>query len=122
MKNRIIETINAEIGLFWIVKDQIVAFVYPLADLTPDSLGFVNPPTDHDTVWHHVQAAHPSTRGKDYFEVPRGRVIYSVPYRQFRVVTSSAIANNRTLVFRIARQFHIPPARLIAVADAHYEG
>ena len=122
MEEFLVERVNAQIGVFWVWNNEIIGYPIPWETLKPDSLGFVNPPKDHQTIWEaDVIKRYPQLRDKEFFEVPRGRIVYNVRDAKFRLISSKLITGNKPLLNKICRYFHIPPPSLVVIQDQHYE-
>lgn len=110
------------LGIYWITPGQgMVTFAEPAHSVPTDTAGFRNAPFDHDALWSKVVASEPALRDKEYFEVPRGRVLYVEATRKFRVLSSSADCANRSRMAAVARAFHLPMAQVECQPDSHYE-
>lgn len=95
-----------KVGIFWIIKGEIVEFMTDASKVAPIA-GFKDSPYDHLTMWDEVQKMWPTTRGKDYISIPRGRVIGVGPER-FRIFLPPKEVRNNSLINNIMAVFNLP--------------
>lgn len=114
-----IETHEPKVGIFWFLGTELIEFSTPARD-QPQVQGFVDSPFDHADKWQEIQKVFPQLRNKDYTFLPRGRVIYAGPRKRFEVITSKAIAFDKSRFLQVCRKFSLPISAAV-VADEHYE-
>ena len=76
-----------------VIKDGSGTVIFTFAH-PADSLGFVNFEGGHDGYWPRVVKLHPNLKGKEYFDVPRGRVLRGSDGK-FRLLVPKALAESR---------------------------
>jgi hypothetical protein len=75
----------------------------------------------HDQEWPRVQAMYPELDGREYFEIPRGRVLHRPEEGTFDVFLPAALARAPRIVAALARAFHLPEEAIRLRRDEHYE-
>lgn len=66
---------EASVGIFW-VEDKTIHAHAVLLSAGLDDGNCVNGPLDHVDYWPELERQHPRQRGREYSELPRGRVVY----------------------------------------------
>lgn len=108
------------VGIFWINGEELIAFSVPL-DRAENVGGIVNYPHGHVHIWPLVLRSHPQLAGKEYEEVPRGRVSYLADANSFNLLLPSAYLNNRRLTANAIDKFGLRKAHVRIMADEHYD-
>jgi hypothetical protein len=108
------------LGIFWIVAGRIVAFTTPVSKVESVG-GFKDSKFGHYHVWQAVVRKNPKLSGKEYWERPRGRVVYAVADDQFRLFLPSSHAKDQRLIRRIAKRYSLPIRKVKVWSDQHYE-
>ena len=111
------ETGEPQIGIFWVYRGQVFQFTQPYSSVPPVG-GFRDSNYTHDGYWGQMEKMFPELAGKEYFSVPRGRVLFEVN-GTFHIVMSSKDAKNQILIARIKRAFNLPP-KTVVDTDVHY--
>lgn len=68
------------IGIFWIYKDRVFGRSSPVTTGEENYPGLFDSPNNHSEVWEEdrtLLVEFPELRGKEYFSVPRGRVLWN---------------------------------------------
>jgi hypothetical protein len=118
---KIIKTAAApKVGIFWLYKNGIISF---MADMrtAPAVTEWKDSPFDHFNKWDEVVKMYPELAKLDYVDVPRGRVLFNIKRKIFRVLSSSAVVANKGDLVKIGREFSLPPNATEVMVDAHYE-
>jgi len=106
--------LRSKVGIFWFVNNNIVSFDRDVlaGEKRADA------PYDHMHVWDKMLKGYPSLRGKDYYNVPRGRV--TLVDGIFNILIGSDIQNSN-IVSKICKEYNIPRDRYQVIIDDHYE-
>lgn len=113
-----------QVGVFWM--DLATATVY--ADKTSlararDMGNIKIHPRGHYDVWHKIVKRHPVWRGREYEDIPRGRVVWfnELPVPRFMVYANRA-GNTPRMKAALARAFNLPRGHYdFDWTDEHYE-
>src|SRR5689334_14468611 len=108
------------VGIFWMVNGNVLAFTEPLDHVRPVN-GVRDSDLGHDDLWPLVQRRHPQLRSLEYWQVPRGRVLYRERERRFDLLMPAAEGGDRRLVAAVAERFALPAGTFIVASDVHYE-
>lgn len=108
-----------KIGIFWVIKGKVVGLAIPMTEVEPFG-DFVDVDVAHADYWEgkKTQWGHPY---EEYFEVPRGRVLFSVKEKVFRIISSSKILGNQRLLEKINGFFCLNAQKTTIMQDLHYE-
>jgi len=110
----------AQLGIFWIVDGEIVAFKEPASKVKS-----VNSVKDsefaHDSLWPKVQRSCSGLEDKEYWQIPRGRVVYRDPKREYVVFMPTMLLKDRGLLVGISKAFGLGASRVCALGDLHYD-
>lgn len=115
--------LNPEIGIFWVLPEKnnkVVGEKIPLRDASPAPSQFKDIERSHDEVWD----ANKRKWGYDeeeYFEIPRGRLLFDAKQRKFILISSTKIIKDPEMVNKILSFFSISQYEPILKADVHYE-
>ena len=113
-------TMSPHVGIFWFYRGRLVALGAALNKVISQG-GVQDVDAGHDKLWPQVQRRHPAFRHKEYYEVPRGRVLYNVSRGEFWLFAPQSLQHRRPIIDRIIRRFGLPPERIILKSDRHYE-
>lgn len=110
------------IGIFWIYKETIFGKAINVDEGEEYVPGLVDSPdnhTDHwDTIKGHLQLF-PELRFNEYFDVPRGRVVYSRKKGQVFIYMDKVLFNDKTKQL-IKDFFQLNETKTIWRTDLHY--
>jgi hypothetical protein len=90
----------------------------PFADGIDDGR-FVNGADDHEPYWEIVQRTHPHLSGEEYYQVPRGRVLFNKTEKRFNVYLDKVLCK-APIAYVIVERFHLPRKHTIFRTDLHY--
>lgn len=113
-ENLIVESRSPKVGIFWIHKDQCLAFTEDVREIAPVG-GFRNTKYDHYSSWRKLKI------GGDWTQTPRGRVLFREKDKKFDIVTSKALASDQNAILKVMREFSLPMANTKVSTDEHYE-
>ena len=113
---------NPEIGLFWVLpmKNKVVGEKIPLREASHAPSQFKDIEKSHDEVWDKNKEKW--GHGFDeYFEVPRGRLLFDAKKRKFILISSAKIIKDPEIVQKILSYFNVSQFEPILKTDMHYE-
>ena len=108
------------IGIFWAYRSRLIVFSEPVADVSAVA-GVKDSRFGHDAVWAEVVRSRPELGGREYYDVPRGRVVYRVDDDLYNVFLPRRMHLVPIWLARICRTFALPSPRVRMRADLHYE-
>jgi hypothetical protein len=111
---------NPSVGIWWLHARWVIIFSRPVLSVRPEA-GYADYPHGHAALWSFVQRRYPELRGREYWSLPRGRVLRSVAEDHFLMLLPTAMASNHRVVSRLKRLFGLPPAGVLALTDEHYD-
>lgn len=117
----ITESRMPKVGIFWFLGDEIIEFAQDQTAVPVNHVGFKDSPWDHYAVWDKVVKVYPQLQGKEYFDIPRGRVLYNTKDDMYHIITSTALANDQKKINKVMRAFSLPIRNTKAITDPHYE-
>ena len=110
-----------KIGIFWVYQDTVLA--RPIALEDGDAFeGWIDSPEGHVHVWDEVNAfsdRFPELAGRDYEEVPRGRVLYDQTEGVFVVYVYDGLLNPKSQA-AIRKAFGLTKKNCRFEMDDHY--
>jgi hypothetical protein len=110
----------AQLGIFWIVDGEIVAFKEPASKVKS-----VNSVKDsdftHDGLWSEVQRSRSGLEDKEYWQIPRGRVVYREREGEYMAFMPTALTKDSRLLGQLAKVFSLGASRVRAIGDLHYD-
>lgn len=108
------------IGIFWVVGRRIIAFSESVERVRAAG-GFKDSRFSHHQMWMAVVQKRRELVGREYWERPRGRVLYSVSDDQYRIFIPAKLGQQRRLIARIVSRFELPAKKVQVCLDEHYE-
>jgi len=109
------------LGIFWIYHRRVLAFKVPVGAVAAVR-GVKDSDYAHADLWTEVVIKQPKLAGKEYWVIPRGRIIFREKYGIFAIFASTSIVTDPELLGKIIRCFHLPPKdRVRAITDRHYD-
>lgn len=103
-----------KVGIYWIRNDKIVAFADDMNDVEVRD-GFRDSDKGHIDYWERLGLP------GEYFDLPRGRVIYNVKEDLFMVYMPSLLSKNEEVLSQIVEMFNLPRQKISIRFDTHYE-
>ncbi|RYZ44641.1 MAG: hypothetical protein EOO72_05740, partial [Myxococcaceae bacterium] len=88
------------LGIYWLVNGKVESFSQPMSEVRPVDM-VRDTDLGHADTWPRVVGRHPELRGREYFEVPRGRVLFVECETIFRVFMPSREAAQKELVAQV---------------------
>ena len=111
---------SPHIGIFWVYRGRLIALGTPLDKVVAHG-GVQNVEAGHYEVWPQIQRRYPALRRKEYYEVPRGRILYDGGRGEFWLFAPQSLQRRRPTIDRIIRRYGLPPAKVRLKSDLHYE-
>lgn len=109
---------DSKVGIFWVQG----ATIHAHAVLLGEGLDYgdcVNGPLDHVDYWPELERQNPHLRGREYFELPRGRVVFRRQENRFAVLMDAKL-HTPALKTALRERFHLPARKTQFERDAHY--
>ncbi len=117
---RVPRPLEPHVGIFWAYRTSVIAFVEPATTVEPVG-GVRDSSFAHDALWSRVQHRYPELFGREYFDVPRGRVVHRVADGLFDVFLPTKLQANPRWIDRIKATFALPETGTRFRTDPHYE-
>jgi hypothetical protein len=109
---------TGDVGIFWVDQGHLIMASVPIADGVDDGQ-FVNGPDDHDPYWATVQRTHRHLWDVEYYQVPRGRVLFNKAEDRFYVYLDKVL-RKPPIKRLIGECFRLPRKHTIFRTDLHY--
>jgi hypothetical protein len=109
-----------QVGIYWVYQGRVLAFSEPLSAVRAID-GVRDSDLGHDAIWSRVQASRPELRSREYFDVPRGRVLYRESEARFDVFMPKRFWKDRRVTAAVRRAFGLKASEVRLCADEHYE-
>jgi hypothetical protein len=113
-------TLDQSIGIFWVHHRKIIAFG-ELVDTVTEIGGYKDSDLAHADMWTDVVKRHGKLAGKEYWAIPRGRVVFRAREKLFVIFASSSVITDDRLTANIMEAFHLPPLQCRFFSDPHYD-
>jgi hypothetical protein len=108
------------IGVFWVADGIVFGKAVPLSEAATGLPGLLDCSDTHADLWERSPSLRPERfRGMEYFEVPRGRVLYSVTLERAIVYLDDALLRVETRS-KIAEFFSLGLEKSDWRRDDHY--
>ena len=108
------------VGIFWVFRGTVIGEREEIESLEAEG-GFINGNEDHCVYWERLRPKLGLPDGVEYFDLPRGRVIFVVEKNVFRILGSTELCDDMKTVDQVMRFFSLPPKRVETMPDEHYE-
>jgi len=114
--------LEPNVGIFWLFEGRLTLDVSPLsqAESYGDCLGH---PTSHDEYWTAQQCLGVVPRDMEYYECPRGRVVYNSKTKRFALYVDRCILKRKSIDKQIMKAMHLPAGQTDVMTDGpdgHY--
>lgn len=110
---------HPRIGIFWFLNTKLLSLVLPLEEGTTVG-AFVDCPQNHADYWATFQRLlSPRLRGLEYFEIPRGRVLFNKESGS-SVVYLDKVLMKPKFTDKIRKRFQLPKPYTRFRSDPHY--
>lgn len=108
-----------KLGIFWYYQSNFLQYSTALNEADDDGL-FLNCPLSHDAYWDAtLRHLHPELKSFNYFDFPRGRVLYSKRAAQYWIYLDRVLMK-RERMSAILTAFDLPAESSRFKRDAHY--
>ena len=109
---------QAEVGIFWLVKGELIFDSTSLDQAEPYG-DHVTHPRSHIDVWAQFQRAGKVPHESEYEEFPRGRVMHHHSSGEFMILADPCILARKDLIAEIKDALHLPKKTKLG-SDPHY--
>jgi len=111
------------VGIFWLLGNRLIVDTSPLSEAEPygDCLGHEE---SHDHYWSVQQGLGNVPQDVEYYEHPRGRVVYNTKTKRFALYADRCILKQQSLVGRIMGAMCLPSSQTDVGTDGpggHYK-
>ena len=110
------------IGVFWYHKDTVFGKVTRLAGGENTECNFVDSPDTHADIWDQnrsIRKSFTELYDMEYFEVPRGRVMWNLKDISARILMDSSLFE-KAVKQKILQFFHLEKVPVAWGRDNHY--
>jgi hypothetical protein len=107
-----------KVGIFWVFQDMLLPGTFALSEGVEYG-DAINGATDHVHCWPKFQESHPALSDVEYQDVPRGRVLFMKPHRQFHVYMDKVL-HTQKIKRALMKEFQLPAVGTKFLTDAHY--
>lgn len=111
------------VGIFWLLGNRLIFDTSPLSEAEPygDCLGHEE---SHDHYWTVQQGLGNVPRDVEYYEHPRGRVVYNTKTQRFALYADRCIVKQKSVVSRVMEAMCLPASQTDVGTDGpggHYK-
>lgn len=113
---------NSKVGIFWFAENTLVFKSQKAMDLKPDQLGFIDSTLQHQVEWEDnniYQLFGLMLDSTDYYNFPRGRVVFNVEQNTSYVYLDESVFKKR-IVKKIKANFSLQDTDDRFFTDPHY--
>ena len=108
------------IGVFWFYKGHVLGREADLADGEEGVPGLIDSPDNHTDLWDGtILRKHPELRGREYYEVPRGRVLWDSNQSSAIIYLDARLLND-DIKAKITQFFDLKNEEVVWRTDPHY--
>lgn len=107
-----------QLGIFWLVKDDLIIEAVPLSQGEDYDLN-ASFPGSHIDIWQRLQAEGRVPREAAYEEFARGRIVYHCRTKEFLFLADRCILARPGIVAEIKKSLHLPEDTKLGTDD-HY--
>lgn len=108
----------SKVGIFWFYKNKLLCSGVAV-ERGIVTFGAVDSPEDHVHYWPELQLLYPELEEREYFELPRGRIVYKKRTKTFAVYLDKFLLKPR-IQAALIKEFSLPKSKTRFVADSHY--
>ena len=109
-----------KIGVFWFHKGDVMGREVDLADGEEGVPGLKDSPDNHTDLWDgSILRKHPELRGREYYEVPRGRVLWDSNQDRAIVYLDASLFKD-DIKAKITQFFNLKNEEVVWRTDPHY--
>ena len=108
------------VGIFWVYAGQVFGALTPLSEAELGIPGMLDSPQNHVDAWPRVRRFLPQhLRDGEYFEIPRGRVLYSTTGLR-AIVYMDATLHKKNIKAKVSKYFDLDQTKTSWRFDDHY--
>jgi hypothetical protein len=104
------------VGIFWYYKKKLLTYSFPMKEVEEQS-GFIDVGMGHYDLWSTFQKLDRSLKNIKYEDLPRGRILYDVTNKIYKVSTSSKIIQTEGFQDMVLSTFNLPVTATVFEAD-----
>jgi hypothetical protein len=108
-----------KVGIFWVVRGELVILGTPVSDGEGYGENAIYGPSHYDK-WRELQQNGVVPQECEYEEFPRGRVMFNRSTQTYLLLADGCILANKRLLGQIMAEMHLPRKRTVMDADSHY--
>ena len=107
-------------GIFWHYKKKLLTYSFPVNEV-PEQSGFIDVGMGHYDLWSTFQKLDRDLKDVEYEELPRGRILYDVANKIYKVYASSTMILTEGFQDLVFHTFNLPKTATVFESDLHYE-
>src|SRR5450755_2941299 len=107
------------IGIFWLVGDRLTMKIGPISDFERDG-DILSFPQSHIAHWATLHKSKYVPFDSDYKKYPRGRVVFDLRSRRFKIFADYCILEKKEILHQIIRLMRLPHRQTDALPDDDY--
>ena len=107
-------------GIFWHYKKKLLTYSFPVNEV-PEQSGFIDVGMGHYDLWSTFQKLDRDLKDVEYEELPRGRILYDVANKIYKVYASSTMILTEGFQDLVLHTFNLPKTATVFESDLHYE-
>ncbi len=108
-----------QLGIFWVYQERVIGRARALADGDESRPGLLDSPDDHVSLWENAELRKPARLHSEYFDVPRGRVVFSTEEHR-AIIYLDASLSGTAVRKRILSFFDLADTPVTWKEDPHY--
>ena len=109
-----------EVGIFFVVGDELFIESTPLSSAEPYGEDFLIHPGDHASFWKRVIKVKESLSGVSYDYYPRGRALFNGKKKRYWVYLDKCALRDPGVIAEIISEFHLPEDKVEVHHDSRY--
>lgn len=115
------ESLSPEIGPFYVIDGVVYGDTDDVRDIETSPLGMKDSTRTHYDYWKALSRVYPEYRRLDYDYFPRGRIVYNVKTKEYKVYADPCILANESVKDSIIDEFNLPRNNTKFDTDEHYQ-
>jgi hypothetical protein len=111
---------DVKVGVFWVSKGVILGKAIPLTSAEEGVPGLLDSNDNHSEVWEDIKPQiSPASLDLEYFDIPRGRVLYSKE-KAISLVYMDSLLHKKSIKALVTEFFELSPKKTKWCRDEHY--
>lgn len=94
------------LGIFWLVDGKLIFDSSPMSEAEPYG-DCLTHPRSHVDVWAKFERSGRVSRGSEYEEYPRGRVMFDTTNESFTILADKCILNRKGMIAQIKKALNL---------------